>query len=141
MIEFNPDGSLKLPGSVQRSLKEKEQKMKTQRCIKIEREIVNFTAPKKCILHLTLSDAITDNRFAENIYKDFLPMSTVLTKFFKKSENEFDVEIDTDFRRCTDCQGLINRYREFMDLNIIEVKGICTFSNQRPNFSYEDYFD
>ena len=57
------------------------------------------------------------------------------------NEKEFEVEIGTDLRRCTDCCSLVGRYREFLDGNLIEEKGTCTFEGRSRNFSYEDYFD
>ena len=58
------------------------------------------------------------------------------------SEKEFKVKIGTCFRRCSDCSSLISRYREFIDWNIIELHGSCTFSQNRgSNFYYEDHFD
>ncbi len=127
MVEFNADGSLKLPAFMVKAKSENEERMKCQRCLKVRRELISFTAPKKCLLHLTLSDALSDNRFVETIYNDFNERSSVPSKLKKIDEKNFEVEIGTDFRRCTDCLSLINEYREFLDGNVIEEKGSCTF--------------
>ena len=104
--------------------------------------MVNFSAPKKCLLHITLSEAIVDNRFIETTHKYFKEQCTVPTKLIKINEKEFDVEIGTDFKRCSDCSDLIRRYRQFLDDNLIEEKGNCTYESFRSkNFSYEDYFE
>ena len=141
MVEFNPDGSLKLPGQIARRVEENKEKLRKQRCIKIKREVVNFTAPKKCVLHITISEAFSDNRFIENIHRYFNEKATVPNKIKKINERQFEVEIGTEFKRCSECNALINRYREFLDGNIIEEKGSCTFEGQKRNFCYEDYFD
>jgi len=141
MVEFNPDGSIKLPEQFARNKEENKEKLKIRRCIKVTREVRSFTAPKKCILHITLSEAISDNRFIETIYNYFREKATVPNKIEKLNEKEFKVEIGTDFRRCSDCNSLIYRYREFLDGNIIEEKGSCTFEGRKKNFCYEDYFD
>jgi hypothetical protein len=141
MVEFNPDGSLKLPTSVLRKKEENEDKMRMQRCIKIERDMVNFTAPKKCILKLTLSDAVRDNRFVENLFNDFNSRAATPMKLKKINEKEFEIEVGTDFKRCSECQSLRNIYREFMYGNIIDKKGNCTYEGRITNFSYEDYFE
>lgn len=141
MVEFNPDGSLKLPGQMARRNEEKKEKLRKQRCIKIKRDVVNFTAPKKCVLHITLSEAFSDNKFIENIYRYFNADATVPNKIKKINETQFEVEIGSEFKRCSECNALINRYREFLDGNIIEEKGSCTFEGQKRNFCYEDYFD
>lgn len=136
MVEFNPDGSIKLPEQFARN----NEKLKSQRCIKIKREIVNFSAPKRCILHITLSDVITDDRFIETIYNEFKQRASVPSSLKKINEKQFDVIIETDFRRCSDCNSLINEYREFLGM-IIDEKGSCTFEGRMKNFCYEDYFE
>ena len=141
MVEFNPDGSIKLPEQFARNKEENKEKLKSRRCIKITRQIVSFTSPKKCILHIILSDVISDNRFIGNIYNYFKEKASVPTKIEKLNDREFKIEVGTDFRRCSDCNSLINQYREFLDGNIIEEKGSCTFEGMKKNFSYEDYFD
>jgi len=141
MYEFNPDGSIKLPGNVTKIKEENDLKLKTQRCIKIEREVVSFTSPKKCALNITISNRITDTRFIENIYNYFKEKAAVPSNIKKINDKEFVVEIGTDFRRCTDCNSLINSYREFLDGNIIDEKGSCTFEGRKKDFCYEDYFE
>ena len=140
MIEFNPDGSLKLPERLAQAHEENKEKLTKQRCIRIRREIVSDTAPKKCILKITLSEAINDDRFIDTIYKEFKSNASVPSKLTKIGERLFDVEIGTDFRRCTDCNSLINKYREFFDGNIIENKGSCPFEGRSKSFCYEDHF-
>lgn len=141
MVQFNPDGSIKLPEQFARNKQDNIEKLKSRRCIKITRQVVSFTAPKKCILHITLSEAIKDNRFIETIYTYFREKATVPNKIEKLNDKEFKVEVGTDFRRCSDCNSLINQYREFLDGNIIEDKGSCQYEGRLRNFSYEDYFD
>ena len=140
MVEFNPDGSIKLPGQLGRKHEGDKEKLRRQRCIKIKREVISFTAPKKCVLHITLSEAFSDNRFIENIYNYFKEKATVPNKIKKINEKQFEVEIGTEFKRCSECNSLINRYREFLDGSIIEEKGSCTFEGRKRNFCYEDYF-
>jgi hypothetical protein len=141
MMQFNPDGSLKLPASTIQHKQETEDRMKKAKCILIKKEVVNFSAPKKCILHITLSDAMNENKFIENIHKYFKEQATTPSKLIKINEKEFDIEIGTDFKRCTDCTNLINRYKEFLDDAVILQKGNCTYEPFRRNFSYEDYFE
>ena len=141
MIEFNPDGSIKLPERVAKKKQEDSVKLTSQRCIKVKKEMVSFTAPKKCILYITLSEFIKDNRFIENIYGFFKQNASVPAKITKKDEKNFEIELGTDFRRCTDCNSLIGCYREFLDGNLIEEKGSCTFEGRKQNFCYEDYFE
>lgn len=139
MIEFNEDGSIKLPDHMLESKRKTEFQLKKGNCALIKREILSSTSPKKCALNIKLSDAINDNRFVENIYKYFCENSSTPTKLNKLNEKEFTVEVGTNFKRCSDCNNLIRRYREFLD-NVIEHKGSCTYETNK-NFCYEDYFD
>jgi fructose-1-phosphate kinase PfkB-like protein len=138
---FNADGSLKLPGHMQDKINEKENKMKSQRCVLISKSIISDRSPKKCMLNIKLSQAISDNRFVETTYNYFKDKAEVPSKLVKVNDREFTVEIGTCFRRCSDCNSLVSRFRDFLDGNIIEEKGTCSYEGRAKNFSYEDYFD
>jgi hypothetical protein len=142
MVEFNPDGSLKLPLSVAKAKEEAERKLKSARCLRITQEVLSFKPPKKCVLHLQLSEALADNRFVSTIFQEFNEKAAVPAKLVKINEKEFDIEIGTDFKRCSDCASLIRQYKEFIDGNAIIKKGTCTFEGPGSReFSYEDYFE
>ena len=143
MFEFNKDGSLKLPDNVIKQKQEKEYRLEKGKCVLIKKEVTSYTTPKTCILHLKLSDPITDNRFVETIYKIFSQNSTTPLRITKINEKEFDLEIGTSFRRCSECINLINRFKGFLYGNVIEEKGSCTYENtiRKDNFCFEDYFD
>jgi len=126
-MEFNADGSLKLPGKIGDKAKRDENRLQTQRCIKVRREVLSFTAPKKCMLKITLSKAIQDPRFVKTIFDQFRMRASVPCKMTELEDGNYEVEVGTDFRRCTDCSSLVYRYREFLDGNLIEDKGNCTF--------------
>jgi hypothetical protein len=141
MVEFNPDGSLKLPDSIIRAREENEQRMKMNKCIRLKKEVVSFTAPKKCSLRIRLSEALKDARFIETIHSEFKNNSSTPTKLTRLSEKEFEIEIGSDFKRCSDCTRLIGNYKEFLYGNLIEEKGSCTFEGRVRSWSEEDYFD
>ena len=141
MAEFNEDGSLKLPERFARAKKEKEVKLRTQRCMLIRKEVVNDRAPKKCVLKIRLSDFFKDNSFVAKLHHYFSNNSEVLSKLKKINEKEFEVEIGTCFRRCSDCSSLVKQYKDFLDGNVIEEKGSCTYERRQQDFCYEDYFD
>jgi len=139
MAEFNEDGSIKLPAAIQKMKMETEERLQKRRCIHVKKEMVSFTSPKRCMLHLRLSEAITQNTFVETIYGEFNKNSSVPSKIVRLHEKEFDIEIGTHFKRCSDCTNLIRRFKEFLD--VIEEKGTCTYEGFKMNFCYEDYFD
>jgi len=141
MVEFNPDGSIVLPASIIKQRQEKEFRLKKGKCILIKKEIVSFKSPKKCCLHLTLSEAITDNKFVHTIYKYFSENSEVPAKIIIINEKEFDIEVGTHFRRCSNCNALIKRFKDFLYGNLIEEKGSCPYEPYTQEFCYEDYFE
>ena len=142
MIEFNPDGSIKMPGKMAAHKAKQNNKMLNTNCMRIRKEVISVRPPKSCALHITLSDKITNSMFVDNIYSYFSKNSEVPSKLIKIGPKEFKVEIGTSFRRCQDCSTLISRFREFMHSNIIENDGNCSYSQRRrQNFNYEDYFD
>ena len=141
MYEFNKDGSIELPDKFVKKKEEDKRKLISQRCIRIKKEVVSFNSPKKCVLKITLSDRFEDDRFIHTIYGYFKDKASVPSSLKKIDDKNFEVEIGTDFRRCTDCNSLICKYREFLDGNIIEEKGGCTFEGFKRSFEYEDYFD
>ena len=98
MFKFDANGKLILPDRIIKEKQEKEYRLEKGKCILIKKEMTSFTAPKKCVLHLKLSDKITDNTFVHNIYKFFNDNSATPLKLIKINENEFDIEIGTNFR-------------------------------------------
>lgn len=141
MFEFNPDGSIKLPGQMQKQQQDDVNKMQNARAVKIRKDVISDRSPKKCQLILTLSNKITDDRFIYTFYKNLSNRTEAITKLAKISDKEFQLEIGTCFRRCSDCQSFCGELREYLYGNLIEEKGTCTSEGRKKNFSYEDYFD
>lgn len=141
MVEFNPDGSIKLPDKILKQKKDNEFRMKNGLCVTIKKEVVSDKSPKKCILHVTLSEKLTDDSFVAGIYSHFVNNSEVPSKLSKKDNNELEVEIGTCFSRCKDCTNLLNRFREFLDDNLILEKGSCSFEGRNQPFCYENHFE
>jgi len=136
MIQFNPDGSIRIPGHVQAQKDKKKHMWIYTKCTKIRKE-VTAEKPKKCFLHLELSLKWDRNDFVKNIFKD--TQGETPMKIHKKNEKEFTLEVGSSFRRCSDCTKLVGRYREHSNGNFILEKGTCTYEPRQ--FSEEDYFD
>ncbi|MAE43068.1 hypothetical protein CMO93_04805 [Candidatus Woesearchaeota archaeon] len=141
MIEFNPDGSIKLPDKILKQKRGNEFRMKNGLCVTIKKEVVNDRSPKKCILSVKLSEKFTDDSFVTKVYSQFMNASEVPSKLSKKDKGEFEVEVGTCFSRCKDCTKLVNNFREFLDGNVIEIQGSCSFKGQGRVFCYEDHFE
>ena len=143
MFKFDENGKLILPDKIVKENQKKQHRLEKGKCVLIKKEQVSHTSPKKCVLHLKLSEAITDNQFVENVYKAFNDNASTPLKLIKINEKEFDLEIGTSFRRCSECIKLIGRFRGFLYDNVIEERGSCTYEStfRKTNFCYEDYFD
>ncbi|MBW3002897.1 hypothetical protein KY338_07090 [Candidatus Woesearchaeota archaeon] len=136
MVEFNPDGSIKIPGSIAANIARKELKLKREKCILIKKEFLDFK-PKKCVLHIKVSEAFEDSNFVSAIFHS-LQLDTPV-KLVKINEQEYDIEICSDFKRCSDCNAISRRFREYLEGNMIEEKGSCP--QKEKDFYYEDYFE
>jgi len=138
-MQFNPDGSMHIPGREEAQAK-KAEKMKTQQCIHLTKRVTNFEAPKACLLTIKLSEAITDARFVSTIFNAQkknarTPMTLTMTDI-----DEFEVVVGTNFLRCTECTKLVHEFKEHLFGNMIETKGNCPYEG-RKNFGYDDHFD
>ncbi len=139
-IQFNPDGSIKLPTIVAQEHAEDERRMRTGRCITVRKEVVSERAPKRCLLHITLSPQLAAENAVERIHGFFKRDAETPTKLTQLSSTEFEIEIGTAFRRCSDCTTLISRLREAVDGNLILRTGNCTYGEKRnANWCEEDY--
>lgn len=141
MYEFNPDGSIKLPPALAEKRKEREESMRNRRCLHVKRELVSFYPPKSCVLHIKLSERISDDRFISTIFGNFKSRDRVPLKLEKRGEREYDIKVGTSYARCSECSALVRELREFMDGSLIEERGSCTFEDRRQNFCYEDHFE
>ncbi len=141
MAEFNADGSIKIPDRLLKQDQNNEFRMKNGLCVTIQKEMVRDRIPKKCVLSVKLSEKFTDDSFITKVYSQFMNSSEVPSKLSKQGEKEFEVEIGSCFSRCRDCTKLINNFRNFLDGNVIEKKGNCTFNPPNKVFCYEDHFE
>jgi len=141
MFEFNPDGSLKPSAADKKIKEEKENKLKNERCILVRKDAVNTYPPKKCMLRIKVSEAVKDCSFIEKIYSYFKQKAETQTNIKKINEKEYEIEIGTSFRRCSECASMISNLREQMFGNIIEDEGTCTSKKKEARFCYEDYFE
>lgn len=139
MLKFNSDGSIQLPDKMANSRSRKQDKMRNERSLILRKEIVCKTSPKKCRLTLFLSDRMDDNKFVETIYKQTSQRFETPTKLSKTNRREFTIDIETNFKRCTECTRLINEYRQFLGGNFFKENWGCTFEPRQLN--YEDHFE
>ena len=99
MVEFNADGSIKLPGRLGEQKEKDILRMKNERCIRVKKEIVRHHAPKECVLRIELSAAIDDARFIRTIYDQVLARASVDMDFTISDGAVIEIRIGTDFKR------------------------------------------
>lgn len=138
MFQFNPDGSIKLPEKFAKQKQELQDRMNNTRCITVNREIISTWSPKKCKLNIKLSGFVNPDMI-DNAYRFFREQSQTPMKLNKLNSLEYNLEIGTDFKRCSDCNAFISRLRNTLNGHVIDNLGTCTF--KRKEFSYEDHFE
>jgi hypothetical protein len=123
MMEFNADGSLKLPGGYAKQMKR----------INIRKDIISEFAPKKCMLSITGEK----NRVSQvlSIFSCDTPIKKI------ESEKGFDVEIGSDFKRCSDCKSLSYKLSACVNGDCNIDNGTCTAKGFQQRFCDEDYFE
>jgi hypothetical protein len=124
-MEFNLDGSIKLSEKMLERRNTAANRMKRTMCVKIEKDVVNEDKPKKCVLHITLSDTFTDGSVCEKVYYYFIKESDTRTKLKKVMGKKWDLIIGPSKTRCEDCTKFVNLFRKYLDDNIIVKKGNC----------------
>lgn len=122
MMEFNADGSLKLPGGY----------VKQAKRINIRKDIISEFAPKKCIV------SITGEKQKIGMVLSMFKCDTPIKK--TETSEGFDVEIGSDFKRCSDCKSLSYKLSASVNGNCNIDKGTCTAKGIHPQFCEEDYF-
>ena len=130
MVEFNPDGSIKLPSKLVKAKVDMETRMQTTKCIKIEKEVLSDNSPKKCVLHITLSKAFPNGTIVENVYSFFQKDAETPSKLIRRNDYEWDIEIGTSYKRCTECFDIINRFKAYLEDNVLVDKGTCNFESK-----------
>lgn len=141
MVGFNPDGSIILPAGMAREKDDQEGRMRHGRCVRVRKEVVNDRPPKKCVLHVKVSEKVPMVDVMMVPYKGFVSATITPTRFNKINDKEAQVEIGSEFRRCSDCEALIKRFGEQLEGNIIVEDGNCASRKREQEFCDEDYFD
>ena len=123
-MEFNADGSLKLPGGYEKKVRK----------INIRKDVISEYAPKKCML------AVTGDKNRISIVLQMFKCDTPLKKTETETENGFDIEVGSDFRRCSDCKNLSYKLSAIVNGDCNIDKGTCTAKGEHQKFCEEDYF-
>ncbi len=139
MIEFNPDGSLKIPPWMTQAKNDEHKILTNPFGMRIVKEVIRYESPKVCHLHITLSPHARTAASVQTITNDFKQHAQTPIKLTEKADKELTIEIGTSFRRCSECTSLIGRFRENAEENLILKKGNCPY--EQHSFSNEDYFE
>jgi len=139
--QFNPDGSIKLPGWMQQARADDANRMKVGRCLRVLKEVVRTNAPKECVMHLTLSEKMANDQLIESVYKRATSRMETPMKF-ERNGNDIKITVGTAFKRCQECTQLIGALKDYVAGNLILEKGNCTYDQHKGrNFSFEDHFE
>jgi hypothetical protein len=122
VMEFNPDGSIKVPGMF----------VKQPKSMNIRKDVVSEFAPKKCLLSIK----------GEKNYVLFVLSRFTCETPIKMIDNSdgIDIEIGSDFKRCSDCKNLTYKLSASVKGDCSIDLGTCTAKGSQQKFSDEDYF-
>ncbi len=134
-VEFNPDGSIKLPEGVGKKKEDDDKTFENEKCIKIVRDQISSVTPLKCELRILASEKVENPEKIESIFKHatgkFRHLADLSIK--KINNREYVVTIISGQFRCTWCE----QFREFigteMDAKVINW-GSCF--NYTPSREY-----
>jgi hypothetical protein len=121
-MEFNPDGSLKIPEKFKTPLKR----------LNIRKDILSEYAPKKCRIHVT-----GEPNLVEKIICGFQCETPIKLSAY---EDRHEIEIGSDFKRCSDCRELVYKLSAIVQGDCHIDNGTCTAKGIQQKFCYEDYF-
>lgn len=122
-MEFNPDGSLKIPECYKKQVRK----------LNIRKDILSEYAPKRCVLNIG-----GDCSSVKGIFVSFqceTPMK------ISEIDKGYMIEIGSDFKRCSDCKNLVYKISAAVQGDCNIDKGTCTAKGTQPKFCYEDYFE
>ena len=127
-MEFNQDGSLKLPEEEIKRRENKKQIFQDESAIKITRFQISSTTPLNCELTLHASNKLKEPEKIKQIFEKakgkFKHMSEL--SILKIDDKEYKVKIISGRFRCSWCENFRNFLEEELDTKIIN-QGSCLF--------------
>ena len=126
-IEFNPDGSIKLPDRMINKRKQEDEVFESRPAIRITRDQVSYVTPLKCELSIEASPLLGNPQrikalfeYAEERFRHEANLSIT-----KEHEKKYVITIISGKFRCTWCQTFRNYLQNSLDCRMIQ-KGSCS---------------
>lgn len=129
-LEFNCDGSLKVPNGFVKKLVDSDEVFKDDKAIRIVKKMVSCVNPLKCELLISCSNKFEEVGVVEKLFRSatgkFRHMAQL--SFNKVNSYEFKVSIVSGQYRCSWCENFINYLGEKTDCKIIDETSCMSFS-------------
>ena len=125
-IEFNADGSIKLPGKLQEKKEQQDSNFQDRAVIRITKCKVSASTPLKCELTITASDKVTNPKIISYLFQECSRNFTggADLSIRQTNDREYVISIISGYKRCTWCNQFMDYIRDETDF-AFQVKGYC----------------
>ncbi|MFH1439956.1 MAG: hypothetical protein ABIG89_05285 [Candidatus Woesearchaeota archaeon] len=125
-IEFNSDGSIKLPGQMQEKKDKDNSDFNNRSAIRITKSKVSASTPLRCELTITASDKVTNPKIISFLFNECSKNFTGGAELSIRqiNEREYVVSIVSGYKRCTWCNLFLDYIRDETNF-AFQVKGYC----------------
>lgn len=134
-IEFNPDGSMKLPENIVKKREDDEKIFREEPSIRITRDQISQITPLKCELTIGASDKLKNPERIESFYNyaksAFEHMAQLSIQ--KLSDKEYVVTIVSGQFRCSWCENFRKHLGKELNAKIIN-QGSCFYYTKAGKF-------
>ncbi len=121
MVEFNSDGSIKLPGRMTRQQEENDVIFSSRPSFKMLRNQTSTITPLTCELHIEASKHVNPNIIESVFNQAKNNFRTDAGLSIRKEEGRYIVKIVSGFNRCNWCHHFINSLSDSADARIIRT--------------------
>ena len=132
-VEFNPDGSIKLPDRLVKKKIDDEKLFQEQPCIKIIKNQISSSTPLHCELKIQASKKLEDHKDIEKIFRratgKFRHNAQLSIK--KINNREYTVSIISGMYRCDWCNNFKEFIKKELNVEVINLGSCFEYSSSR----------
>ena len=134
-LEFNPDGSMKLPESMVKKKEDEDKIFQDEPCVRIIRDQISTVTPLTCELLIQASDKLDNFDKIEYIFetsKERVVHGVGADLSIKKINNkEYVVKIISGAYRCSWCENFRKGIERSMKVKVINWGSCFDYSSSR----------
>jgi len=132
-IEFNPDGSMKLPENLAKKKEDEDRVFQDEPSVRIIRNQISTVTPLTCELVIQASDKLDDFEKIESVFREatgrFRHMADLSIR--KIGDREYTVKIISGMYRCSWCENFRRFIEREMKVKVINWGSCFDYSSSR----------